>query len=274
VDQLSAQLKQAQSLFKNGVVAQTDVLRAQVAVANARQRVIQLRGQESMAHARLATAMGLPTGSAVEPQALPSDLPTRAAETLEDVERRAVAGRVELREIDKQIEQADKAVRGAQARLLPDISAVGSYAHNEGSQFVQKNTIFVGAVASWDVWDWGTTTNGIGEANARVKEVQAARKKVDEQVRLDARQAFVDVEATADGMDVAKAAIAAAEENFRLVTKRYEAAAATAFDVIDAESLLTQARGQMATSLYDYLIACAALERATGIAPHAARASR
>ena len=34
--------------------------------------------------------------------------------------------------------------------------------------------------------------------------------------------------------------------------------------VVDAESLLTQARGQMQTSLYDYLIARAALQRSTG----------
>jgi outer membrane protein TolC len=56
-----------------------------------------------------------------------------------------------------------------------------------------------------------------------------------------------------------------------LITKRYEAASATAFDLIDAEALLTQARGQMQTSLYDYVIAGAALDRAMGIAPHAGR---
>ena len=269
VDQLNAQLKESQSLYTNGVVSQTDVLRAQVAVANARQRVIQLRGQTSMAHSHLATAMGMPAGALVEPQPLAGDPPAPAITSVEEAERRAVAGRVELREIDKQLEQANKGVHGAQARLLPEINIVGNYSHNAGSEFVQADAEYIGATASWDVWDWGATINGIGEAKARRSQVLAARAKVDEMVRLDVRQAFVDVEATADGMDVAKTAVAAAEENYRLITKRYEAAAATAFDVIDAEGLLTQARGQMQTSLYDYVIACAALDRATGIAPHA-----
>ena len=55
-----------------------------------------------------------------------------------------------------------------------------------------------------------------------------------------------------------------AEENFRIVTKKFENNAATSFDVVDAESLLTQARGQVQQSLYDYLVASAALQRATG----------
>jgi outer membrane protein TolC len=271
VDQLTAQLKQAQSLYTNGVVSKTDVLRAEVALAGARQSVIRRRGQQAIAHARLAVAMGMPPAAAIEPQPLSGEPPARMPMTFEEVERRAVLGRVELREIDDQIAQADKAVRGAQARLLPDINAVSSYTHNEGSEFVQPNAVFVGAVASWDVWDWGATTQAIAEAKSRRQQLLAAKGKVDQIVRLDARQAYVDVDTTADAMDVATATVAAAEENFRLVTKRYEAAAATAFDVVDAETQLTQARGQMATSLYDYLIARAALERATGIAPHARR---
>jgi outer membrane protein TolC len=70
-----------------------------------------------------------------------------------------------------------------------------------------------------------------------------------------------------EALVVAKAAVAAAEENFRLVKKRYEANAATSFDVVDAEGLLTQARGQMETARYDYLIAHAALRAAMGGAP-------
>ncbi|HEY2370357.1 MAG TPA: TolC family protein, partial [Polyangiaceae bacterium] len=64
-----------------------------------------------------------------------------------------------------------------------------------------------------------------------------------------------------------KASVASAEEHFRLVTKRYEANTTTSFDVVDAESLLTQARASLQTSTYDFLIARAALRRAMGESP-------
>ena len=66
-------------------------------------------------------------------------------------------------------------------------------------------------------------------------------------------------------MAVARASVALAEENFRLLQRRYDASAATSFDVVDAEALLTQARGQMQTALYDFLIARAALDTAEGV---------
>jgi outer membrane protein TolC len=269
VDNLDAQLKQARTFYTNGVVGQNDVLRAEVAVANAKQRVIQLRGQINIARGRLATLLGLPADALIDPQPLAGDPPPRDASTIEDAERRAVSGRVELRELDKRIEQASHAVRYARAKLLPQVNAVGSYQHSEGFAFAQMNAAYVGATASWDVWDWGTTTSGISEAKAKTRQAMLARTKLEESVRLEARQAYVDVATAAEAMTVAKSALASAEENYRLVTKRYEANAATSFDVVDAEALLTQARGQMQTSLYDYIIARAALDRATGGSPSA-----
>jgi len=67
-----------------------------------------------------------------------------------------------------------------------------------------------------------------------------------------------------DALVVARAAVTQAEENYRIVTKKFEASAATSFDMVDAEALLTQARGQVETALYDALIAQATLKKATG----------
>src|SRR5258706_2061592 len=266
VDQLEAQLKQAKTFYANGVVGQNDVLRADVALANARQRVIQLRGQVSIARGELSALLGLPPDTVIEPVGLAPNAqpPPRDAITIEEAERRAIVGRVEIHELDKRIDQASKGVKVASAKLLPQVNLVGNYTHSEGSLFAQKDAAYVGGTLAWDVWDWGTTTSGIAEARARTRSAQAARKKLDETVRLEARQAYVNVATADEGLTVAKSALASAEENYRLVTKRYEANAATSFDVVDAESLLTQARGQMQTSLYDYLIARAALQRAVG----------
>lgn len=59
VTQLEAQQKEAQSLFDNGVIGKNDLLRAQLALAGARQRAIQMRGQVVLARSTLDTTMGL-----------------------------------------------------------------------------------------------------------------------------------------------------------------------------------------------------------------------
>ena len=266
VTQLEAQQREAQSLFDNGVIGKNDLLRAGLALANAKQREIQMRGTVVLGRGQLATIMGEPPGTEIEPEPLtgepaPNDEPNVAA-----AETRAVAQRLEVRALDLGIDQADHGVSAAKKKLVPQVNATGNYTHFEGSQFQQENAAFVGIFASWDVWDWGTTTSGISSANAKLDQARIARKKLDDQVRLEARQAFVNAETAREALGVARTAVSQAEENFRIVTKKFENAAATSFDVVDAEALLTQARGQVETGLYDLLIARAALSRATGTA--------
>jgi outer membrane protein len=268
VEQLQAQLRQANSFHENGVVSQNDVLRAQLAVANAQQRVIGLGARVSLERSRLAVLMGMPPDALIDAQPLASaELPPPDAQTLAQDEQSAELQRIELVELDKRVEVAHRTAGIAWLRLVPQVSAVGAYLHTEGSPFTQKNSAYVGAVASWDVWDWGATSSAIPLAKARARQAALARTKLSDQIRLEVRQAYVDVASAAEASTVAKASVAQAGENFRLVTKRYEANAATSFDVVDAEGLLTQARGQLETALYDHAIARAALRRAIGTPP-------
>lgn len=268
VEQLNAQLRQANSFHENGTVSRDDVLRAQLAVANAEQRRIAARTRVTLARAQLALYMGLSPDSPIDAAPLPSDraLP-REVPPLAQAEKLAEAERVELREVDKRIAMSDYDKRLAYAKLAPQISLVGAYIHNEGSLFNQINAGYVGAVASWNVWDWGSTWSGISEAEARARQALLARSKVADQIRLEVMQAALGVTSASEAMEVAKASVAAAEENYRLVSKRYEASVATSFDVVDAEGLLTQARGQMQTALFDFVIAHAGLDAAMGAKP-------
>ena len=271
VDDLQAQVKQANSFHDAGTVSKSDVLRADLALAGAKQRVIQMRSQVTLVRARLATTMGMDAGAAIDVAPLSGEPPENTV-SLEQAVSKARADRVELRELDHRIDQSKAGSRIAWYKLGPNVSLVVNYTHNDQGvplQLFEKDAVYVGGVLSWDLWDWGTTIAGIHEADAKVREARTARDKMRDQLDLEVREAFLNVGTASEGMVVAKAAVASAEENYRLVTKRYEAGSGTSFDVVDAESLLTQARAQLQTSTYDYLVARAALKRATGDAPDA-----
>ena len=264
VTQLEAQQRQAKSLLANGVIGKNDLLRADLALASARQRMIQMKGQVVLGRGRLATAMGMPTGAEIDAVPFVGDPPPSDEPSLASAETHAVANRLELRELSRRIEQEDLRAGIARLKRLPAVNVVGNYTHAEGSAFAQKDAAYVGATLSWDVWDWGTTSAGIREADVKKRQAELARTKLADEVRLEARQAFVNAATAREGLDVARAAVAQAEENYRIVTKRFEANTGTSFDVVDAEQLLTQSRAQVETSLYAYLVARLALQRATG----------
>jgi outer membrane protein len=265
VTQLEAQEKQAHSLLSNGVIAKNDLLRAALALATARQRAIQVRGQIVIAQGQLASAMGVSPAEPVSPVQFTGEPPPMDEPTVQSAEEHAVAHRVELQEIDRRIEGADRGLRFARKKLFPQVYGVGNYTHFEGSKFQQADAAYVGLTASWDVWDWGTTIGGIAEADAKLQQARIARKKLEDGVRFEARQAFVNAATAREALGVARASVSQAEENYRIVTRKFDSSAATSFDVVDAEALLTQARGQVEQVLYDYLIARAALEKATGV---------
>lgn len=267
VDQLQAQLKLANSFHDTGVVSKDDVLRAELALASAKQRVIQSRAQVTLARSRLATLMGLSPSTEIDAVPLAGEPDTSLGASLESAEAKALSDRVEVKEIASHLAESRSGVRLAWLKLAPQVNLVANYTHTVGSPFQQPDAEFIGGTLSWDVWDWGANIAGIKEANAKERQAQDARQKLEDQVRLEVREAFLNVGSAKEGLEVAKAAVSSAEEHYRLVLKRYEANTTTSFDVVDAESLLTQARAQLQTSTYDYLVARAALKRATGDAP-------
>jgi outer membrane protein len=269
VEQIEAQVRKADTFFARGVVAKNDVLRANLGLAAAKQRLIQMNGNVTLARGRLATLLGRSPDSdldvaTVEP---PTHETNRVIVT--QAEDEAVANRFELKEIDARIRQAEANVRLAKSKMLPQVNAIANYSRSPGSVLQSKESWFIGATASWDVWEGGSTYRGIGEAKAKMQQALAARRKAADLIRLDARAAHVNLTTAAESLDVAASAVTQAEENFRMEQKRYENASNTSFDVLDAETQLTSARGQHQAALYDFLIARSNLARAMGT-PHPA----
>jgi outer membrane protein TolC len=266
VENIDAQVKRAQSFYRAGTVGRNDVLRAELGLAAAQQRLIQASGAVVLARGHLATLMGLAPDAAIEPADKIADVTVSPPMAATQAEDRAVADRLEMKEIAAQTEQARAAESLAKSKMLPQMNAVANYTHSSpASMFAPKQDIwFIGATASWDIWEGGGTYYGIDEAKARLAQALAARRKAENAIRLETRSAHVNTTTAAQALDVARHAVEQAEENFRIEQKRYESTDNTSFDVLDAENQLTTARGQLQAATYDYLIAQSNLARAIG----------
>jgi outer membrane protein TolC len=264
VEQVSAQVKRAQTFFEQGAVARNDVLRAALGLAAAEQRLIQAHGGVTLALGRLATLMGRSPDSAIETVDLASEPRIEPPVAPTQAEQNAVDSRLELKELAAHINQAESGVRMAQSKMLPQVNAVANYTRASSSLLGLPKSWFIGGTASWDLWEGGSTYYGIDTSKAQLAQVLSAKRKTEDLIRLDARSAHVGVTTAAESLDVAKHAVDQAEENFRIEQRRYESASNTSFDVLDAETQLTTARGQHQAALYDYLIAQSNLARAMG----------
>jgi len=264
VEQVTAQVKRAHTFFERGAVAKNDVLRAELGLAAAQQHLIQANGMVSLARGRLATRMGRSPDTEIDPVDVASEPTARPLLPVTQAEQQAVDTRFEIKEIAAHVEQADAGVRMAKSKMVPQVNAVANYTRQTSSLLGLPKSWFVGATASWDIWEGGSTYYGIDESKAQLAQARAARRKAEDAIRLDARNAHVGVTTSAEALEVAKHAVEQAEENFRIEQKRYESTSNTSFDVLDAETQLTTARSQHQAALYDLILAHANLDRAMG----------
>jgi outer membrane protein TolC len=265
VENITAQVKRSQTFFQSGTVGKNDVLRAELGLASAKQRFIQAKGGVELARSRLATLLGLSPETDITPTLALDDVQTSAPMRANDAEDRALKERIELKQIDLRIDQAKGGERLAKSKMIPQLNALATFNLQQKTALnPYDHAWFVGGQASWDIFEGGSTYYGIEESKARLAQSLAAKQKVEDMVRLDARSAQVGLVTATEALQVSRAAVEQAEENFRIEQKRYESADNTSFDVLDAESQLTTARGQHQAAVYEYLIAQSNLARATG----------
>jgi outer membrane protein TolC len=104
----------------------------------------------------------------------------------------------------------------------------------------------------------------VGENKVKVTQAEDSKIQLAEGIILEVQQDFLNMQTAEKNIGVAEKAIEQAEENLRMSEERYKYQVATATDVLDAVTLLAQARVNYYGALSDFNVARARLERAMG----------
>jgi outer membrane protein TolC len=94
--------------------------------------------------------------------------------------------------------------------------------------------------------------------------LQADERTLRQQIDLEVRRASLDVQRSAQSIDVSARAAQQAAENLALAEGRYETGVGNVIELTDAQVQKTSAEAEHVGALYDYQVAVAALEQAIG----------
>jgi outer membrane protein TolC len=266
-DQLAEQIAVSEAKFKAGTVTTADVLRIKVAAANARQQEIAAQAQAQIVRAQLLTTIGLhaddPTMELVEP----TDLEAQAAQSTPPPFAEARAHAFQLRpELASANATQRAAARTRIARYLdmvPEVDGEGGYVRLDGQLFAPTESWFIGLKATW-TWEWGATFFAGRAASAQADAAAALAQSRAEQIEVDVSTKLSNLTAVQASLDAAKAAIASAEEAYRVTQALVKAGTATTTDLLDAQSALTTARQNLNRATYERAIAQVQLTRTVG----------
>jgi len=268
VERLESHLADAKNFYEAGLIPKNDLLASQVELARGKQDVVKTRKLSQGAAARLNVLLNRPVDNPLFLMDQPDFeiAPLDWSAVLDD----AISSRPELRLAALETEQAGKDIILARSRFLPEVTLSASYekhGDNPGATSyplgpTEEKTAL--AVAEWKLWSWGQSFDKVDAARARQRQAEGRARKTSDAVTIEVRQAFLNTEEAAANIEVAKAAVEHAEENYRINRERYQAQIATNSEVLDALSLLSRARLDHYNAVYDYSLALANLRWASG----------
>lgn len=234
-------LRIAESLEAAGMGLASDVLRAKVAVASAEGAKVTVENRLELARRGLALAMGEPGAPPVDVTGPPPEFPDPGAP---EGEGTAATGRADLRASSLRLANAGSNVRLRQSGYLPDVGLAAAYQVDaEDSPFSPDNRSWkVGVGLTWNLFDGMRREAELGKAVAERRRAQATHRGMRDQAAFEAARADLGVkEATLRG-EIARAALASAEEGVRLLKSRYENHLGRMVDLLDAQTALDGAR--------------------------------
>ncbi len=264
VTSLEAHANDVQVMYDKQAVARSDVLAAQVALANATQQ--RLRAANAL---RLATAaynrwVGQPLDRAPDLDE-PSAPLNATAEPLDQLIAQAVEHRPELAAVRAQQEGLEQAARSERAQGLPQVVLHAGYNHLDNQILDRENFASVGIGFQWRLFDSGQLRARTSALQSRARAAEQRLADLRSQVRLDVETAFYNREEAAARIHAAAAAVAQAEENVRIAEELYGSGLGTNNQVLDAETLRVIAVTNRDDASFDALMAEYRLQRAIGM---------
>ena len=259
VARLESQYKVAQAYYDVGLKPRLDVLQAESDLATAEQNLLKAQNSVLVQTAQLNSLLNLPldqdTSYVGELTYLPFSM--NVATCLDT----AYKQRPDLFMGVKSVQIAERDVKIAASAFYPQVQAQGTYA-KQGNQLdlgvrdtsgrTTPEATTLAVTASLRAWDWGSTYFGVQAARETVKKLQADLAQMRLNVGYEVKTYFLNLQDAAKRISVARTALEASKEGYRMAVARYQAQVGTNTDVLDAQSRVSSAEFNLTQALTDY----------------------
>jgi outer membrane protein len=265
LEQLRENKRVVERMYEVGMVPRNDLLRSEVALARGEQDLQRADDGVRLACVGLRVVMDLPSDTTVEVADTVGVPPFD--KSLEECMQAAFGTRPDLLGAEKGLRVASKGVKAAAGSLLPRLGAAFQYERqSEETAFSgDKDTWRVVASASFDLPLALGNVARVEEARAKELQAREGVRGLRRAVELDVESAYSQLNVARKGLTFAQRQLASAQENYRLVQRRFQEGEATHLDLLDAQTQLTTAKANDLNTRADYRHALALLALAMGL---------
>jgi outer membrane protein TolC len=265
-----AQVETAQAVYQQaadrnaaGLNAKIDATRSRVELQTQQQRLRSLQADYEKQKLTLARVIGLPLGQQFT---LADQFAYQSLEglTQQQAMDRAMANRADLQAAQAQVRAAEIARKAAEAEKYPtagistDYGVIGLNPAQSHGTFT-----FVGFV-NIPIYQGTRVKADVLMADSALQQRKAELEDLRGRVDYDVRNAFIDLQSSADQVDVAKSNVELAQETLVQARDRFLAGVADTVEVTQAQESVATANNDYINAVYSHNLAKVTIARATG----------
>ena len=249
--------------FEQQLLVRSDLLSAEVRLAELRQQLGEAAGAAAVAREALAALLGR-TGGELPPLVREVPRPNAVEPSLDSALAEGLAKRAALAGADAAVRAAGKARSAAGGAFLPKVDLFGSWERNAESWSDWNDTHrVIGAALTVPLADPGRLAR-VRSAGAAMAAAEAQALAARSRVRLEIVTAWERSRAARERLVVAEKAAEQAEEADRILAERYREGLTTIGERLRGEATLLASRLAVLSARQDAIVFGAELARATG----------
>ena len=261
VAQITEHRRIAQVLFEEGVVTRNDVLQADVRLAAARQKLLALQNRRENSWLLLNFLTGSEPGYRAE-------MDESTSLTLDQVADKDMAAiilkRHDIQAMKLGTEASESEVSESKSNFFPELYTRLALDYVQNDKVREQAIMSATLGIKFNLFDGYASTATREKAIKSRSRIQDSLRLAQEQARLEINSAQNDVAVSKERITVAEVAIRQSEENLRINQERYKERVGTATEVLDAQTLVTQAKSDYHRAYYEHQTATARLKHAIG----------
>jgi outer membrane protein len=257
--------QRVEKMQATGLIVDSDLLSAKVFLAQVKDR--EIRAQNSLELSQMALAREIGLGSEARPEpsvSLPEPPPIQG--TRQEWMQTAVEHRPALRAAQLREDATTDEKRASKADFGPKIGLYGDVERDALTLGGSAGTNWTaGARLDFNLFAGGAQRSRLVEAQANENKAKHGLEWLRSGVLLEVQQSYLAATAAAQRAATARDSVEQAQEALRIIQNRYEAGLTNITELLRAQTAQLEARIGYLSSVHDWQVARAELERSAGV---------
>lgn len=261
VKQVEEHHRVAKTMYEEGVVTRNDVLQAEVRLSNARQKLLLKKNLLENSWLQLNQITGRAASFRSE---LDEQVEVEGVSHLIADEANKVAKRHDIISLRKMVAATDFEVSESKSAFYPEIFAQGDLNYLQNSKLREQTIMSATIGIKFNLFNGFFSSSDKAKAVYNLSKKEQALRQAESEAELEINLSRNNLNVAKERMAVTEMAIRQSVENLRINQERYKERVGTATEVLDAQTLLTEAKTVYYSTLFEYQVSSARLKKALG----------